>query len=228
MLLGHGSPDPRAAVALRALAREVASQRPTARVEVAFLDHDDPGLSGLCWELAWSGRLDAVVVPAFLTTAFHVRVDVPQAASAATEATSVRLVVAEPIGHDQALLDLLDAQLPDGPVVLACAGTRDEAAAATLDALARGWATRRGDRVEVAFASASGPQIADALAAAESDGRRAGVASFTLLPGVLPDRIVEAANGRSVTAPLGISGTAEVAAIVLDRADAATPTLVPA
>lgn len=224
ILLGHGSPDPRAAAALRTLAREVARQRPETRVEVAFLDHDDPGLTGLAIELAWAGYGSAVVVPAFLSTAFHVRVDVPDAVAAAERSSGLRLVVAEPIGPDPALLDLLDGQLPDGPVVLACAGTRDEPALAGLRDLARQWADRRGGPVELAYASSGGatpPDVATALAWLEADGTRASVASFTLLPGVLPDRIAAAAADRVCTAPFGAGATHGTARIVLDRVDAA-------
>ncbi len=221
VILGHGSPDPRSAAGLRALAREVARQRPGTRVDVAFLDHDDPGLVGVALELSWAGYDTAVVVPAFLTAAFHVTVDVPAAVTAARDASGLRLVVAEPIGPDLSLLELLDDSLPDGPVVLACAGTRDETALESLDALAREWSARRGSQVAVGYASAAGPTIAAALAALEAGGHRASIASFTLLPGVLPDRISEAAGGRACTEPLGIALPAETARIVLARADAA-------
>jgi sirohydrochlorin ferrochelatase len=220
VLLGHGSPDPRSAAGLRALGREVSRQRPGARVEVAFLDHDDPGLTGIALELGWAGYTEAIVVPAFLTTAFHVRVDVPASVALAQDASGLRLIVAEPIGPDLTLLELLGESLPDGPVVLACAGTRDSLALASLEDLAREWSIRRGAAVAVGYASASTPTIETALASIEHDGQRASIASFTLLPGILPDRIAAAAEGRPCTQPLGIEITRDTARVVLARADA--------
>ena len=45
VLLAHGSPDPRSALAVRAAAAAVEVLLGGARVEVAFLDHDRPTLA---------------------------------------------------------------------------------------------------------------------------------------------------------------------------------------
>ena len=204
VILGHGSPDPRSAAGLRALAREVARQRPGTRVDVAFLDHDDPGLVGVALELSWAGYDTAVVVPAFLTAAFHVTVDVPAAVTAARDASGLRLVVAEPIGPDLSLLELLDDWLPDGPVVLACAGTRDETALESLDALAREWSARRVRRWRSATRRRPGRPSRPRSRLSRRPPRE--------------HRVVHAAAGRAARPDLGGGGRPRVHGTAGDRA----------
>jgi sirohydrochlorin ferrochelatase len=69
--------------------------------------------------------------------------------------------------------------------------------------LATVWAARRRAPVAVAYASQAEPDIATAVARLEGEtGREAVIGSFVLFPGVLPDRIAAAADGRAVTRPL--------------------------
>lgn len=220
VLLGHGSPDPRAAADLRAVARAVAQRRPGLRVDVAFLDHDDPGLTGAVRELVDDGHADITVVPAFLTTAFHVRSDVPRAVAAAQAGVRVAMTVTEPLGPDPALDDLLEDRVPPGhAVVLATAGTRDPAAQSSLRAMAQNWAHQRGTEVVVAYAAMAEPDVATAISDVRSRNPQVAVASYVLLRGVLPDRIAAAAHaaGAPCTEPFGTS----VADLVLARVDAA-------
>lgn len=218
VLLGHGSPDSRSAAGLRQLARSVSRLRPGSVVEVAFLQHDDPGLTGVATELAWAGHREAVLVPAFLTSAFHVGSDVPRAVAAATAATGVRFTVTAPLGPDAGLLDLMDRHLPPGtPIVLASAGTRDPEAQEHLAQLARAWSDRRGADVSVAFAAMAEPSVDTAIDTLEAaSGATAAVAAYVLFEGILPDRIAAAAGARPVSPPLG----QQVAPLVLARVDA--------
>ena len=220
LLLGHGSPDPRAAAGLRAIARGVARERPGLAVDVAFLDHDEPGLTAAVRDAADTGHADVVVVPAFLTTAFHVRSDVPRAVAAASEAVGVDVRVTEPLGPDRRLTDALDRSLPPRhSVVLACAGTRDPDAQSALADLARDWSHRRGTDVVVAQAAMAEPGVEEAIALLAASSGGVSVASYVLLPGVLPDRIAAAAAAAGVacTEPLGLA----VVAVVLARLDSA-------
>jgi sirohydrochlorin ferrochelatase len=172
-------------------------------VRAAFLEHDSPSLADVAAGLAADGIRRAVVVPAFLSSAFHVRVDIPRAVSRAEEVSGLHLQVSEPIGPDGALLAALDSDLPAGPAVLAAAGTSDQQARTALERLARVWADRRGAPVMVAYASQADPDVATAVTDLEKvTGSRASVASFVLFPGILPDRIALAAAGRAVTPPL--------------------------
>jgi len=216
VLMGHGSPDARSAAALRQLARAVSRRLPTTLVEVAFLDHDEPSLTAVATDLASAGHTSAVVVPAFLTTAFHVRSDVPRAVAAAESTSGMSLSVSAPIGPDERLIEAMDAHLPAGaPLVLAVAGTRDPQALADLDALAASWSRSRGTEVVVAHAAMSEPDVPTGIARVRTAGEPA-VAAYVLFPGVLPDRIADAAQGLVCSPPVGLD--AAVVDIVIDRA----------
>ena len=92
VLVAHGSRDPRAAAATRALARSVAAARPEWDVHDSYLDHSLPRPVDVLARLAASGRRRAVMVPLLLTAAYHGRVDVP-AEVAAARAAGLRLDV---------------------------------------------------------------------------------------------------------------------------------------
>ncbi len=84
VLVAHGSRDPRAADATRALARAVSAARPGTPVWASWLDHTEPGPTELLRQLAVAGHRRAVLVPLLLTAAYHHRVDIPAAVAAAT------------------------------------------------------------------------------------------------------------------------------------------------
>jgi sirohydrochlorin ferrochelatase len=220
ILLAHGSPDPRSSEATRVLAASLTGRSFGTTVHAAFLQHDEPTLAAVARDLAREGVESALVVPAFLSNAFHVRVDVPQAVVDAAAASGLRLDVTEAIGPDGALLAALDRALPAGPAVLATAGTSDADARLAFERLAGIWADRRRAPVTVAYASQSEPDVATAVAQLEeATGQDAVVGSFVLFPGVLPDRIVAAAGARSVTRPL--FGEVEMLDLIESRIHAA-------
>lgn len=212
ILLGHGSPDPRSSQGAHALAEAVAN-RLGRRTVAAFLQHDDRTLEHAVRALP--SDEPAVIVPLLLSRAFHAKVDVP----AAVAATGRPLTVTAPLGPAESLLLAAEAELDDGPYVLATAGTTDPEALAEVHALATAASLRRGASVVPGFASSASPDVAAALAQAERGGGTAAVLAFVLFPGVLPDRIRAAAPGRRVTAPLG--GRAEVVDLVVRRIDEA-------
>ncbi|MDP1820174.1 MAG: sirohydrochlorin chelatase [Acidimicrobiales bacterium] len=203
LLLAHGSPDPRSSKAASALAGTVQARSFDLDVRVAFLDHDEPGLAAAVAALAADGVRTAIVVPAFLSSAHHSRVDVPEAVAQAAASTGVDLHLADPLGPDGSLLAAMDRGLPPGPVVLAAAGTSDAKAQRALRRLARVWADRRGAPVALGYAAQADPDVATALGQLEeATGTAAAVGSFVLFPGVLPDRIARQGKGREVTDPL--------------------------
>lgn len=203
ILLAHGSPDSRSGEATHALAARLEARTFGTTVRAAFLQHDEPTLAHVAADLAADGVRRAVVVPAFLSNAFHARVDVPQAVDDAEASSGLELEVTDAIGPDGALLAALDRGLPDGPAVLATAGTSDGVAQLAFERLAAVWADRRRAPVAVAYASQAQPDIATAVARLEEEtGREAAIGSFVLFPGVLPDRIAAAAGERAVTRPL--------------------------
>lgn len=226
LLIAHGSRDPRHAATVAALVEEVRARRPGIEVATAYLDHCAPRIPQVVGRLA-----DAVAVPLLLNRAFHAKHDIP----AALRAAGSRLPVADVLGPSPLLLDALDRRLAEAGlavgspavrartgVVLAAAGSSDPAADAATRAVAAEWRRTRGwAGVEVAYASAAGPRVPDALAALRAAGaERTAVAPYLLAPGLLPDRIAAAAGDADLlSAVLGPSP--EVAALLLARYDRA-------
>ena len=168
--VAHGSRDPAAATSTEALLAEVRRQRPGLEVVASYLDHAEPRLADVL-----PGRDRAVVVPLLLAAAFHAGVDIP----AAIEGAGGGAVQADVLGPDPLLLDALERRLAEAgvrpgdlstAVVLAAAGSTDEAAVAGIRGLARDWAARSGRIVEAAFASAAEPTVEDAVAGLRARG----------------------------------------------------------
>ena len=243
VLVAHGSRDPRAAVANRALARAVGSH-----ARVAFLDHDGPRPADVLLDLQAAGARGATVVPLLLTAAYHGRVDVPAAVWAAQKAgLRMPVTVGDVLGPvdgvtDPLLLAALCRRLAaadaaarvwtpthrqlDG-VVLAAAGTRDAAARETVQAVADALGAKLGGvTCRVAYASAAGPTGAEAVRALRAEGaRRVGVASYFLAPGLLHEAVVtDARRAGAVVVAEPLGGASELARLVLARAaDARVP-----
>ncbi|MFD0409623.1 sirohydrochlorin chelatase [Kitasatospora sp. NPDC127116] len=228
LLIAHGSRDPRHAATVAALVEEVRAQRPGIEVATAYLDHCAPRIPQVVGRLA-----DAVAVPLLLNRAFHAKHDIP----AALRAAGSRLPVADVLGPSPLLLAALDRRLAEAApalgspavrartgVVLAAAGSSAPAADAATRAVAAEWRRTRGwAAVEVAYASAEGPRVPDALAALRAAGsEHTAVAPYLLAPGLLPDRIAAAAEeaGADVLAPV-LGPSPEVAALLLQRHDEA-------
>ncbi|UGQ15340.1 sirohydrochlorin chelatase [Yinghuangia sp. ASG 101] len=231
LAIAHGSRDARHAATVAALVARVRSARPGLRVEVAYLDHGAPSVPDALAALAADGIREAVAVPLLLSSAYHAKHDVPALLAIGRQ---LRLAVrtAPALGPHALLLDAHDRRLralgvrpgdPSYGIVLAAAGSTDPQANADLTALARTWRRRGWGAVTVAFASAASPAVGDAVRDLRRTGLpRVAVATHTLAPGFLPDRIARqstASGADLVTAPL--ADTPELAALTLHRYDAA-------
>ncbi|WP_082119251.1 sirohydrochlorin chelatase [Saccharothrix sp. ST-888] len=230
LLIAHGSRDPRHAATVDALVRRLRSLRPALEVATAYLDHCAPRIPQVL------GRLDgapAVAVPLLLNRAFHAKSDIPAALCEA----GADLPLADVLGPSPLLLDALDRRLAESGldlgsaavragtgVVLAAAGSSDPAADAATRALAADWQRTRGwAAVEVAYASATGPRVPDAVAALRASGvRQVAVAPYLLAPGLLPDRIASAATDAAAELIAPVLGAApEIARLLVHRYDLA-------
>ncbi|MBQ1033835.1 sirohydrochlorin chelatase [Micromonospora sp. SD19] len=172
VLVAHGSRDPRAADATRALARAVSAARPGTPVWASWLDHTEPGPTELLRQLAVAGHRRAVLVPLLLTAAYHHRVDIPAAVAAATRSGPPLAVrVTDVLGPaddtpDPALLAGLCRRLgetwPDGSTASRRGGL-DASRRGSLDASRRGGldASRRG-RFDALVLAAAGTRDARA------------------------------------------------------------------
>jgi sirohydrochlorin ferrochelatase len=228
--LAHGSRDSRSARAVREIVKTVTALRPYLAVEAAFLDHNSPDLQTVVDRLARRGRDEVVVVPLFLSEAYHARVDVPASVEAALDHhPDVHVRVASVLGNDPVLLAILDQRMRESlraarvreldALVMVSAGSSDCAANAKIAKLAQVWSNRHHLPVSVAFASASPPSAGEAVREWRRRGRRqVAVGSFFIAPGTLLDRAGELAleaGAVSVSAPLGPHE--EISRLVLAR-----------
>jgi sirohydrochlorin ferrochelatase len=148
----------------------------------------------------------AVVVPAFLASGYHVRVDVPAFVTASGHPD---VTVTDALGPSPQIVRVITERLlesgwgPTDSVILAAAGTSDPDAERDLRITAVLLSAALGERVELAYAATGEPRVADAVAAARSRGaRRVVVASYLLADGLFQDRL-RASGADVVTDPLG-------------------------
>ncbi|MFC0005901.1 sirohydrochlorin chelatase [Micromonospora siamensis] len=235
VLVAHGSRDPRAAGATRALARAVEAARPGGVVLPSWLDHTEPGPTAVLRELAAAGHRDVVLVPLLLTAAYHRRVDVPAAVAAAREtAPDLTVRVTDVLGPvagavDDALLAALRRRLAEATpggydaLVLAAAGTRDPRARGSVGRVAAALGEALHVPVRVSYASAAPPAAGPAVARLRAGGaRRVAVAAYFLAPGLFHDAVVAAAREAgavAVAAPL--TDVPDLAELVLRRVGSA-------
>lgn len=221
--VAHGSRDPRALPAVRALLERVRAARPGVDVRLGHVELNAPllpdALAGL--------RGEAVLVPLLLSRGHHVKHDLPAALSAAPW---LHGTVAAPLGPHPLLAEVLHDRLlaagwpriPRGhAVVLAAAGSRDPDSAADTRHMAELLAARLGVPVVPAYASAAAPTVGaavTALAARGIDRRRIAVASYFTAPGRFATQTSAAAPGAAA-APLGAHEA--MARLVLHRYDEA-------
>ncbi|MET0740700.1 MAG: CbiX/SirB N-terminal domain-containing protein, partial [Candidatus Nanopelagicales bacterium] len=193
LLLAHGSPDVRHTKTIAAITTAVgrAIDVPVAH---AFLEHHAPDASAAIRGLVARGGTALVTVPLLLSAAYHRESDVPHAVAEGTAAfPGLRTVIADVLAPDPRLARALQRRLveasaaPDACVVLATAGARGEVASAQTAEVAASLARVR--RAEVHAAAPS--NVTQVLAAI---GRPAAVVPYLLAPGVICDRIRDAAR----------------------------------
>jgi sirohydrochlorin ferrochelatase len=216
----HGTAD---AEGTAAVTRLVDAVRRVADVPVveAYVDVHGPYVGDVVAEHGG----DAVVVPLLLAAGFHVRVDIAEAVAPWPAA-----VTSPALGPDDRLTDLLDERLraagvlPDDAVVLAAAGSSDDAADASVRAQADLLSAVRRRPVTVAYGAARGPRVGEEVARLRRREPRVAVASYLLATGHFHRRVL-AAGADAVTAPLLDADDPDprLVALVLDRYRGAVP-----
>jgi len=174
------------------------------RVRTAFVDVLGPSPADVLAGLP--DDVPAVLVPAFLSSGYHVRVDIPANVVASGHRNTV---VTDALGPSSAMVRAVTDRMlesgwrPSDSVVLAAAGTSDPAAQRDLRITAAMLSAVIGQRVELAFAATGEPSVASAVARLRSRGaRRVVVASYLLADGLFQDRL-RAAGADVVSDPLG-------------------------
>lgn len=221
ILLAHGSPDPRHATGIAALATRVAAAGEAA-VHVAYLDHHGPTPADAARA---AGR--GVVVPALLSLGYHARVDVPAAIEAMQAAAPGPFRAASGLGLGRAVLDgvgelLVRAEVADVRdlhVVLALAGTTAPEALEEFSAALTVASAAVDGPTWAALASVTEPTHLMGYAGPAADGVPTVVVPVALCEGVLRDRVITAALGLGLDTVAGVlAETDSLARLVVARA----------
>jgi sirohydrochlorin ferrochelatase len=203
VLVAHGTRDVAGIRAVDEIADRVRDRLAGARVEVAYADVRSPDVTAVLASI----DAPAVVVPAFLASGYHVRVDVP-AQVARSGHPNVQLT--GPLGpvppvvaaaHDRLVMA---GWQPGDTVVLAAAGSSDPRARADVRRAAVLLSARIGAPVRTGYLA--GPPGAGGLdevvAACRRQRRRVALATWLLAPGLFHGRLV-AAGADLVADPIG-------------------------
>jgi sirohydrochlorin cobaltochelatase len=173
----------------------------------AYLDLAEPDLSATVGRLAEAGHTAAVVVPLLFTEAYHATIDVPQTVGDVTASRPFQLIIADILGTDEDVADLLrqslvSADIPDhSSVLLFAVGSSNPAANAAVVDLASRLAAGRHGLVRACFGT-SRPGVADVL---DGLAEPISVLPLFLAEGLLlaPLRTLAAERGWQLAEPLG-------------------------
>lgn len=236
ILCSHGTRSPQGQRAVARLADAVAARLAGVEVRPAFVDVQEPHVDTAVAALgpfhgspaaagAGAGtEYDTVLVPALLSTGYHVKTDLARAAG-----LRPGIRVAPPLGPDARLTGLLVRRLAAAAggrpslgdaVILAGAGSSDPEAARALAVAAADLADRIGHPVSPGNAAGGQPRVTDLVALARERGAtRVIVVSYLLAPGFFADRLA-GCGASAVTDPLLSPDRtpAELIDLVLERA----------
>jgi sirohydrochlorin ferrochelatase len=108
IVLDHGSRGVNGARDTERVASDLALRLPQQTVRIAHRELSEPSLEQVVRALVAEGSLRIVVLPYFLHLGVHVQKDLPEQLDALKkEYPSVELVLAEHLGYDERLVDML-------------------------------------------------------------------------------------------------------------------------
>jgi sirohydrochlorin ferrochelatase len=111
LLVDHGSQLASANALLDRIADALRARRPGALVEVAHMELAEPSLAAGLARCAERGASEVIVCPYFLGPGRHTSRDIPQLVAQARAAhPALRVRVAEPLGFDERLVDVVLAR----------------------------------------------------------------------------------------------------------------------
>jgi sirohydrochlorin ferrochelatase len=219
VVVAHGTSHLPGLTTLDAIMDRVRFLRPGLRAGLSFVSAADPRPAEALAELSGTGEPEAVVLPLFLSTGYHVRHDIAEAVRA-VESRSFRVHTARALGPDPMLAHALTDRLAavagrvfGTEVVLAAAGSKDRRANADAVVMAGLLAERLGMPVRTAYLSGTEPTVESLLTRLARRGRPVAVASYLLAEGGYTQRLgdiaalaglePEAARTPRVAGPLG-------------------------
>jgi sirohydrochlorin ferrochelatase len=202
VVAAHGTQDPAGVAVARQVVHALRIRLPARPVLLAFVDVLGPGVR----EVVAGAPGPVTVVPAFLSSGYHVRTDVPRQ----VRATGRRdVTVSAALGPHPLLVSAAADRLREAgwrrgdAVVLAAAGSSDPRAVAEVRVAAGQLSGVLGSRVRVAFVATGTPRVAPLVAGLRAAGEpRVAVASWLLAPGLFHHRLATA-GADVLAAPLG-------------------------
>ncbi|WP_433585178.1 sirohydrochlorin chelatase [Microbacterium hydrocarbonoxydans] len=191
LAVSHGTADVDGAAAIAALVAEVRAALADVDVIEAFVDVQQPDAA----ELAPQLDRPLVIVPLLLSSGFHVHHDLHGIAK-----TRPSTVIADPMGPDPLLAEVLAQRLPagDDPVILAVAGSRDPRSLTDAEGMGALLTHHLGRAVHLAYLAARQPDLPTALA----EHPNAVVSTYLLAQGYFFDLAQRQAADRALTMPL--------------------------
>lgn len=201
VVVAHGTDNPSGQVTVTRLRDRVAELLPDVTVMDAYVDVQQPRLDSVVDSLVRQG-IPTVIVPALLSTGYHVEVDIARAIE-----TSELVTATPPLGPHPLLAEILRDRLlaagviPEQPVVLAAAGSSRPSGVDAVRRQAELLAQLRPGPVTAAFLSAAEPRVQDALDTLRAGGGHVAVASYLLGHGVFHDRLRE--HDAVIAEPIG-------------------------
>lgn len=193
--VAHGTTHLPGLTTLDAIMDRVRFLRPGLRASLSFVSSATPPPIEVLADLAGRGEKEAVVLPLFLSTGYHVRHDIAEAVRG-VESRGFRVHTARALGPDPMLAHVLSDRLAavtgrvfGTEVVLAAAGSNDRRANADAVVMAGLLAERLGMPVRTAYLSATEPTIESVLTRLSRRGRPVAVASYLLAEGGYTQRL---------------------------------------
>jgi sirohydrochlorin ferrochelatase len=220
IVVAHGTRRSYGLAMIADLAEQVSTALDGA-VYVGFVDVLGPTPSELL-SVGADAAAPAIVVPAFLSRGYHVRLDLPAHITASGHPD---VTVTPALGPSPRVARILADQLgyagwcPGDSVVLAAVGTSDPTARADLSTTAALLAALVRSPVKLAFAAAGSPSVRDAvLEARRGSARRVVVASYLLADGLFQEQL-KSSGADAISEPLGTHP--DLVRLVADRFQAA-------
>ena len=215
LLLGHGSRDPAGVAEFLDLAAAVhsASERPVEAGVLEFAGSAIPSIHSAIGRCVARGFTRILAVPALLLNAGHAQSDMPaEIARAQARYPKVELCLAEPLGIQRGLLEILEERIGEETgdavvrqddltaILLVGRGTTDAAANGDIYKIGRLlWERNRFALVECGFAGTARPTVPEGIARCVLLGaRRILVVPYLINTGLLVQRIhTQAAQART-------------------------------
>ncbi|HEX7662599.1 MAG TPA: sirohydrochlorin chelatase [Pseudonocardiaceae bacterium] len=205
VVVAHGSREPAGAAVAAAIVDAVRARLPALPVELAFATVREPGLPEVLRAADPVHDRPVVVVPAFLASGYHVRVDVP---AQVRHAGRPDVLLARSLGPTPSVVAAVHGRLVEAgwrhgdPVVLAAAGSSDQRALADVRRAATLLSELIRQPVRIGHVTTARPSVDEAIVQARAGGGRVAVASWLLAPGRF-HRWVARSGADLVAEPIG-------------------------